>query len=592
MRILAAFDKCKDSLSADDLCSLAKGRIEGRHPEVSVEKIPQTDGGEGFASILSCSKDGEMRSVCVPDSLGRTREIQVGLLEIEKLNEEVTAFLSLPKSGTIALVEMASIVGLADLETEDRDPWKTSTVGVGECLRKCKEWGASAILLGVGGSSTNDMGVGALSALGVRFLDEMAEQVNFPCPQTWDTVKTIDASDLLSLPPVWIACDVSNPLLGENGATRQFGPQKGLKPEDEDVLEDRMLEMNRSLVKCFPEADHKCEAQGMGAAGGIAFGLSLACDVSMVGGFSLVSKWFGLEKEIELCDLVLTGEGRFDRTSLQGKGPCEILRLAGKYGKKAILLAGSVQEEAVSRMKEECPAAEIHAFGRQDLSLAENLTRAEELFQAKLDEVTDGLVMGRAGGPDNVDQSEQEAKFRRIRRLKKWMRPLPRRSNVHRYPVLKWFAKTAYERSYLWSFKGNAMIPALFWGIWIAMLPIVGIQMLVAFFIALIVRANLPMIVALQWISNPFTVPPIYFADYEIGLLILELFGIDYVRNKLLTAEFDWSSLKLDDLWELVDTFPPMFVGGTIVGISLGVLAVFLYKGMAKLYKTPTTKRQ
>ena len=134
------------------------------------------------------------------------------------------------------------------------------------------------------------------------------------------------------------------------------------------------------------------------------------------------------------------------------------------------------------------------------------------------------------------------------------------------------------------------MIPALFWGIWIAMLPIVGIQMLIAFFVALFVRANLPLIVALQWISNPFTVPPIYFAGYEVGLLILELFGIDYARNKLLTAEFDWSKLKLDDILELIDTFPPMFVGGTIIGISLGVLAVFLYKGMARLYKTPTTK--
>jgi glycerate kinase len=591
MRILAAFDKCKDSLSADDLCSLAKGRIEGRYREVSVETIPQTDGGEGFASILTCSKAGEMRSVSVSDSLGRPCEIQVGFLEIEKLNEEVTAFLSLPKSGTIALVEMASIVGLADLEAEQRNPWKTSTVGVGECLLECKEWGVSAILLGVGGSSTNDMGVGALSALGVKFLDELDEQVNFPCPQTWDAVKTIDASDLLSLPPIWIACDVSNPLLGENGATRQFGPQKGLKPEDEDVLENRMLEMNRSLVKCFPEADRKCDSSGMGAAGGIGFGLSLACDVSMMGGFSLVSKWFELEKKIKLCDLVVTGEGRFDCTSLQGKGPCEILRLAGKYGKKAILLAGSVEEEAVSRMKEECPSAEIHAFGRQDLSLAENLNRAEEFFQTKLDALMEGLGMSRAEGPVNVDQSEQEAKFRRIRRLKKWMRPLPRRSNVHRYPVLKWFSKTAYDRSYLWSFKGSAVVPTLFWGIWIAMLPIVGIQMLVAFFVALLVRGNLPLIVALQWISNPFTVPPIYFADYEIGLLILELFGINYVRNKLLTAEFDWSSLEIDDLWELIDTFPPMFVGGSIVGISLGVLAVFLYKGMAKLYKTPTTKR-
>ena len=191
-----------------------------------------------------------------------------------------------------------------------------------------------------------------------------------------------------------------------------------------------------------------------------------------------------------------------------------------------------------------------------------------------------------------ADQSEKEARFRRIRRLKKWMRPLPRRSNIHRYPVLKWFAKTAYDRSYLWSFKGNAMVQALFWGIWIAMLPIVGIQMLVVFFLALIVRANLPLIVALQWISNPLTMAPIYFADYEIGLLILELFGVDYGRNKLLTAEFDWSGMEFADLWELVDTFPPMMVGGSVVGISLGVLAVFLYKAMARLYKSPTTKRQ
>ena len=139
--------------------------------------------------------------------------------------------------------------------------------------------------------------------------------------------------------------------------------------------------------------EHDTEAPGMGAAGGIGFGLSVAFDVSMVGGFTLVSKWFDLEKKIEQCDLVLTGEGRFDSTSLQGKGPCEILRMAGKYGKKAILLAGSVEDDAVSRMKKEIPSAEIHAFGRKDLSLSENLARAGELFQAKLDELMDGMGM-------------------------------------------------------------------------------------------------------------------------------------------------------------------------------------------------------
>lgn len=191
-----------------------------------------------------------------------------------------------------------------------------------------------------------------------------------------------------------------------------------------------------------------------------------------------------------------------------------------------------------------------------------------------------------------MDQSEKEAKFKRIRRLKKWMRPLPRRSNVHRYPVLKWFSKIAYDRSFLWSFKGSAITSALFWGMWIALLPIVGVQMLVAFFVALGVRANLPLIVALQWISNPFTVPAIYFADYEIGLTLLDLLTIDYPRNPLLTAEYDWSNFEISSLGTLLDTFPPMFIGGTVLGICFGVLSVFLYKAMAKLYKSPTPNRQ
>ena len=177
-------------------------------------------------------------------------------------------------------------------------------------------------------------------------------------------------------------------------------------------------------------------------------------------------------------------------------------------------------------------------------------------------------------------------RFERIRRLKKWMRPLPRRSNVHRYPILKWFSKTAYDRSYLWSFRGKTIIPALFWGLWIAMLPIVGLQMLVVFLLAILLRANLPVIVALQWISNPLTMGPIYFADYQIGMTFLDLFGVDYQRNKLLKRNYDWSDFNFSDLLALVDTLPPMMIGGSIIGIFLGVVAVFLYKLSANLYKS------
>ena len=183
-----------------------------------------------------------------------------------------------------------------------------------------------------------------------------------------------------------------------------------------------------------------------------------------------------------------------------------------------------------------------------------------------------------------MTDSKKEKRFKRIRRLKRWMRPLPRRSNIHKYPILKWFSHTAYKRSYLWSFRGKAIIPSLFWGFWVAMLPIVGIQMLVVFFIALFLRANLPLIVAIQWISNPITMGPIFFANYRIGIEFLYLIGIDYQRNKLLNPKFDWTNFSYSDFVALLNTFPPMMIGGSIIGIFLGVVAVFLYKFSTSLY--------
>ena len=123
-------------------------------------------------------------------------------------------------------------------------------------------------------------------------------------------------------------------------------------------------------------------------------------------------------------------------------------------------------------------------------------------------------------------------------------------------------------------------------GLWIAMLPIVGLQMLVVFLLAILLRANLPVIVALQWISNPLTMGPIYFADYQIGMTFLDLVGVDYQRNKLLKRNYDWSDFNFSDLLALVDTLPPMMIGGSIIGIFLGVVAVFLYKLSANLYKS------
>jgi uncharacterized protein (DUF2062 family) len=180
-----------------------------------------------------------------------------------------------------------------------------------------------------------------------------------------------------------------------------------------------------------------------------------------------------------------------------------------------------------------------------------------------------------------------EDRRRRIRRLKKWMRPLPRRSNVHRYPVLKWFSGMARRRVFLWSFRSREMVTALFLGLIVAFMPLVGIQMLVVFFIALWFRANLPVIVALQWVSNPFTMGPIYYADYKIGMAMMELFRIAPEPNPLLQPDYDWAHFELRDLGALLDTFPPMMLGGLALGSFIGLVVAVSYKWLAKWSKGP-----
>jgi uncharacterized protein len=175
---------------------------------------------------------------------------------------------------------------------------------------------------------------------------------------------------------------------------------------------------------------------------------------------------------------------------------------------------------------------------------------------------------------------------RRIKQVKKWLKPLPRRSNVHRYPVLKWFAESAKKKSYLWSFRGSAVIPAIYFGMVIAMMPLVGAQMLLVSLLALfLVRANLPVLIGLQWISNPFTMGPIYYADYQIGIALMELVGFDPTINPILRPSYDWSDFQWNDLSGLLNTFPPMMIGGLILGSFAGIIGITCYKYLAKRSK-------
>lgn len=383
-RFLVAFDKCKGSLSAHELCNLGEKVLTERYPNSEICKVPLTDGGEGFALILTEAGKGKIHQVQVHDSLGREKNAHFGICEIPNLNERVIKYLNLPNQGRLAIIEMAEAAGLADIPVDQRNPWKTSTYGVGEILKAAVEHGTDVILLGIGGSSTNDAGMGALAALGATFINQEGEPVRFPYPSSWASIVDVNFDQLVNLPPVRIACDVDNILLGQNGATACYGPQKGLAEEQVNQFEEIIRNLLTSLSSTFPDVFEKSKVKGSGAAGGMGYGLSLAYNVSLVQGFNLVRDWFGIEEQIHEATLVITGEGRFDKTSLSGKGPFEILRLADGKNTPSLVIAGSVDEESVGEVSKDFRFCDIVAFGRKDWTLEKNLSLAEEQFTKTL----------------------------------------------------------------------------------------------------------------------------------------------------------------------------------------------------------------
>lgn len=581
MRILGAFDKFKDSFGAEEACSLLLRSVEESSLDHPVIFCPLTDGGEGFVDTLARGHAVEKIETPVRNSLARRKPAHVHLFSIADLSDRVRSLLALPKEGKLAVLEMASACPLSELSQKERNALNTTTLGVGDLLLAAKSAQADVILLGIGGSSTNDAGIGALRSLGLELLDQSGRSLDSCAPKDWPSVHSIDASSLKSLPRIVIACDVENPLLGIDGATRRFGPQKGLVHEQVEKMEDAMRSMVRRLSEIQQRANSLAEEPGAGAAGGLGFGLSLFYEVNLVSGFELVAEWLDLERKVLQSDLIVTGEGKLDPSSLFGKGPIQLLRMAERAEKPSLFLCASMDRQVVRELALEFKRTRFLAFAKEEWSLERNLSEARSLFLA-----TCGSFFRSFADPPALPCNKlKETRFKRIRRIKRLLRHLPRRSNVHNYPVLKWFSETAYKRAYLWSFKNQYVCAALFLGIWVSLLPIVGIQMIVVFLLAVLLRANLPIAVALQWISNPLTMGPLYFADYKVGMDFLELLGVDYPHNQLLSPDYDWSKFSFKELLRLVDTFPPMFVGGSILGIFLGVVAVFLYKSIAKFYK-------
>jgi|SRR5208283_2231083 len=377
MRLLAAFDKFKDSISASKACDAAAAAVASVRPDWEVDMCPLADGGEGFSDILTRAAHGrESRSV-VTGPRGEEVVASFGVVPLARIPAGALALIGQAGAGpgsAVAVLEMAAASGLALLAPWMRDPMRASSIGTGQLIRAAARSGVHAILLGVGGSATHDLGLGALGALGLGFVTESGAGLESPVPADWPGIRAIDGWVSELIPPIVIACDVENPLLGPGGALAVYGPQKGLKPADALGLEAQSARIASMVCRHFGRSESLAAEHGAGAAGGIAFGLMAAAGARLVPGFELVASWLDLDARMAAADIVVTGEGRFDDSSLSGKGPGAVARRALALGKPVHVFAGRV---ALARP---VPGLSTHSVTPPGMELPEALAKAPALL--------------------------------------------------------------------------------------------------------------------------------------------------------------------------------------------------------------------
>jgi glycerate kinase len=325
MRVLVAPDKFKGSLSAHEAADAIAAGL-GRFPDISIDSCPVADGGEGFADALASRFD---RIEGIRDPLGRAITARCGWLDAET-----------------AVIEMSEASGLHRLAPAERDPWHASTFGTGQLILHAASHGAERVLVGLGGSATNDAGTGVAAALGWQFLTSDGEPMD-PAPANFLAIERIEPPETNQpLPRVVAACDVRNPLLGPEGSSRVYARQKGADDRMIEYLE-MALEHLAELVADQLGIDHRL-VPGVGAAGGLGYGLATFCEAQLRPGFPLVAAALRLEERIASSDLVITGEGRLDAQTLYGKAPVEVARLAKKHGKPVALVCGQCEPGAAN----------------------------------------------------------------------------------------------------------------------------------------------------------------------------------------------------------------------------------------------------
>jgi len=353
MRALIAFDKFKDALPAPQACAIAAATLRDLHPDWEFDICPLADGGEGFCATLTQAAHGTMETFTVTGPRGTPVVAPIGFVAPAKIPAAARQLLRLDttNTGTIAVIEMAAASGLALLPLDQRDPWQTTSCGTGELIRLAAARGVTTILLGVGGSATHDLGYGALPALGIEALTSAGTAVAPPIPARWPEIAKLRGALPASFPALRIACDVANPLLGPQGAAAIYAPQKGLRPTDFARLDHQSARLAQLLCHHCDQPDTLVDTPGAGAAGGIAFGLMTAARAQLIPGYALVAAWLDLETRLAAADLVITGEGRFDASSLNGKGPGALAARARALDKPTHVFAGAVDAAPLAGLK-------------------------------------------------------------------------------------------------------------------------------------------------------------------------------------------------------------------------------------------------
>jgi glycerate kinase len=325
MRILVAPDKFKGSLSAAAAAGAISRGLRAVLRDAEIQTAAIADGGEGFAEALCEALGGVWIEAQVQDPLGR----------------DVSARYAWVEAGRVAILDMSEASGLWRLKKSELAPLRANTFGTGQLLRDAVERGARKIFIGLGGSATTDGGIGMAAALGYNFLTDDGYDLA-PYPGNLLSLIRIETEEAIELPEIVAACDVQNPLLGERGAARVFGPQKGADDQTLVALEEGLLNL-ADVVAADLGCDFR-ETPGAGAAGGIAYGLMSFCRARVCSGFDLLADLLKLEDRIAASDLIVTGEGRLDGQTLEGKGPAGVSALARKHGKPILAFAGSVAE--------------------------------------------------------------------------------------------------------------------------------------------------------------------------------------------------------------------------------------------------------